>query len=83
MRRLGELDLEPLAPTEDGASSVGGLRLCSRQELTLETLELKLVQEEVVVRSGRRRENRSVAPQVLGEWSVAREEQLALRAANR
>ena len=80
MRRLGELDLEPLAPTEDGASSVGGLRLCSRQELTLETLELKLVQEEVVVRSGRRRENRSVAPQVLGEWSVAREEQLALRA---
>ena len=53
MRRLGELDLEPLAPPRSAAPWIGVLKLCARQDLTLETLELKVVQEEVIVRTGR------------------------------
>ena len=80
MRRLGELDLEPLAPAEVGAPWIGALKLCARQDLTLETLELKVVQEEVIVRTRTRRRNPSFKPRVLGEWSVNRRDQLHLKA---
>lgn len=79
-RRLGQVELVPLEPAEVGAPWTGEIKLCAKQDMTLEVLELKLVEEEVVVRARTRRKNPTFAPRILGEWSVGRHDQLMLNA---
>jgi len=79
-RRLGQVELVPLEPAEVGAPWTGQLRLRAKQDMTLEVLELKLVEEEVVVHTRTRRKNPTFAPHILSEWSVGRHDQLTLNA---
>ena len=79
-RRLGQVELVPLEPAEVGAPWTGEIKLCAKQDMTLEVLELKLVEEEVVVHTRTRRKNPTFNPHILNEWSVGWRDQLTLNA---